>query len=77
MKKSSCSTACAALNWLVCLVLFLTTLAALAGVYKAHYFGIGRDAAFGTTSGSLSIIAFVLAVTLWSKWMCRCLCSCE
>ena len=73
--KNSCSTACTAINWLICLVLFLATLAALAGVYQVHFGGAG--AIFGSTSGSLSLIALGINLSLWAKWMCRCLCTCE
>lgn len=73
--KNSCSSACAALNWLICLLLFFSTLTAITGVYRVHFGGGGM--VFGSSNGSLSLIAFVISLALWSKWMCRCLCSCE
>ncbi|MDD4628589.1 MAG: hypothetical protein PHE68_04330 [Candidatus Peribacteraceae bacterium] len=73
--KNSCSSACAAMNWIVCLVLFLTTLASLAGVYQVLFGGGG--ATFGSSNGSLALIALAINLMLWSKTMCRCLCSCE
>lgn len=74
MKKDTCSSACIALNWLVCLLLFLTTVAAGAGVYNAHF--ANNVAMFGSSLGSLAIVAFVASLALWSKWMCKCLCGC-
>ncbi|MBI2117988.1 hypothetical protein HYT95_03755 [Candidatus Peregrinibacteria bacterium] len=60
-------------GWVVTLLLFLAAVAALAGVYKAHFLGGGM--VFGTTSGSLSILAFSVTATLWAKFMCHC-CGC-
>ncbi len=73
--KKSCSTACSAIDWLICLVLFLASLASLAGVYQVHFGGAG--AIFGSTGGSFSLIALGINLSLWGKWMCRCLCSSE
>ena len=73
--KNSCSTTCTAINWLICLILFLSTLASLAGVYQVHFGGAGST--FGSMNGSLSLIALGINLTLWAKWMCRCLCTCE
>lgn len=63
------------MNWIVCLLLFLTTITALAGVYRTH-FGI-NGMVFGSTNSSLAILAFVISLTVWSKHMCQCLCSRE
>ncbi|ALM14694.1 MAG TPA: hypothetical protein DEB30_00190 [Candidatus Peribacter riflensis] len=77
MKNScpSCSSSCAAVQWVICLLLFLASIASLVGVYRAHFATGGM--VFGSTNSSLSILAFVVALTLWSKCMCRCLCSKE
>lgn len=75
MKHSACSGACTAMNWIVCLLLFLATITALVGVYQSH-FGI-NGMVFGGSTGSLALIAFVASLTLWSKWMCKCLCMKE
>jgi len=75
MKKCSCSGACGAVTWIICLLLFLATVTSLVGVYNTH-FGI-NGMTFGSTSGSLSLLAFVASLTLWSKCMCRCMCSKE
>jgi len=72
-KKSSSCGPCSVVGWLVCLLLFLTSLAALMGVYKAHFLSSG--AVFGTTSGSLAILAFSVTVVFWMKCMVCC-CGC-
>ena len=47
----------------------------LMGVYRAH-FGL-NGMTFGSTNSSLAVLAFVVSLTMWSKWMCRCLCMKE
>jgi hypothetical protein len=73
--KNSCSSACEAMNWIACLVFFLATLASLMGVYQVLFGGGG--ATFGSSNGSLALIALAVNLALWSKWMCKCLCSRE
>lgn len=74
-KVSGC-TGCSVGNILSLVLLAVATVASAIGVYKAHVLSTG--ATFGTSNGSLSLIAFVLAVTLLHK-ACRkcCGCSCE
>jgi len=74
-KKSSGGTCgpCTVVQWVVMALLFLATLAALVGVYKAHFLSTG--ATFGTTSGSLALVAFTLSLTLWAKSASHC-CGC-
>ena len=56
---------------LVALVLFVTTIIAFVGMYKAHVLNAGLT--FGTTSGSLSIIAFLLSFLMCIKqFQCCC-----
>ena len=69
-KKSKGGDSYTSMYWIVTVLLFLATLAAAVGVYKSHFLSSG--ATFGTTSGSLSIIAFVISLTLWSKAFCCC-----
>jgi hypothetical protein len=57
-----------AVHWVVVLLYLLVTIAAGVGVYKSHLLSSG--ATFGTTSGSLSIIAFVLSLTVLLKAVC-------
>ena len=81
-QTSSCSTGCLVVKWVVCVLLFLTSIAALVGVYQTHVI-VGADPArvaiqFGSTSGSLAIIAFVVSVLAWCKKMVCCMSgSCE
>lgn len=81
-KQAGCPTGCIVSKWIVCVLLFLVTIAALVGVYQTHVI-VGSDPArfaiqFGSTSGSLSIIAFVIAVMAWGKKMACCMSgSCE
>ncbi|MDD5041771.1 MAG: hypothetical protein PHX87_05205 [Candidatus Peribacteraceae bacterium] len=75
MKNYSCSGACVALNWIICLLFFLVTVISLVGVYRTH-FGL-NGMMFGSSNGSFALLAFVAALTMWSKTMCRCLCSKE
>ena len=70
-KQPKCSVMCLFMKTLVGLLFTIAALASLAGVYETHVI-TGSPAArvilqFGTTSGSLAIIAFVLALTVWVK----------
>ncbi len=72
-KKGMACAACEALS-LVSLVLnAVVTLAALVGVFKAHVLSSGF--AFGTSTGSLSIVALVLCLFFLQKTVVTC-CSC-
>ncbi len=76
-KHAGCSTSCTVGKWIVCLLLLLVAVAALVGVYQTHVI-VGTDPArfaiqFGSTSGSLSILAFVVAVMAWGKKMSCCM----
>lgn len=51
---------------LMMLILTLAEIAALIAVYKAH-FGIG-GATFGSTTGSLSIMALAINTAVWTKY---------
>lgn len=81
-KSCACSKGCMISKWIVCLLLLATTIAALVGVYQTHVI-VGTDPArfaiqFGSTSGSLAIIAFVVSVMAWGKKMMCCMSkSCE
>jgi len=73
MKNCSCCGACTAINWTICLLLFLAAVTALVGVYQTH-FGI-NGMVFGNSNSSLVLLAFVVSLTMWAKWMCKCLCE--
>ncbi len=80
-KKTGCSTGCLITKWALCALLFLAAVAALIGVYETHVI-TGTDPVrfalqFGSTSGSLAIIAFAVASVSWMKQMLCCLSSCE
>lgn len=67
MLKDCCSyKPCALMAKFLMLVLTLTEIAALIAVYKAH-FGIG-GATFGSTTGSLSIVALAINTAVWTKY---------
>lgn len=72
---------CKSLKWTVTVLFFLVSVAALVGVYQTHVLlssdGARMSMQFGTTSGSLAIMAFVAAVTCWMKQMVSCMTSCE
>lgn len=64
--KSCCSSGpCAIVGKLCLLLLTLTEIATLVGVYTTH-FGTG-GASFGSTTASLSIIALAINTTVWMK----------
>lgn len=80
-KGSNCSTGCMVTKWILCVLLLLTAIAAIIGVYETHVV-IGTDPArfalqFGSTSGSLAIIAFAISATLWMKQLVCCMSKCE
>lgn len=81
-KQAGCSTGCMVCKWIVAVLLLLVAIAALVGVYQTHVV-TGSDASrtmiqFGSTSGSLAIIAFVVSVMAWCKKMAACMSgSCE
>jgi len=72
-KRSGCRTGCIIMKWLIALLLFIVTVAALLGVYATHVLNLpgGVGLQFGSTSGSLAILAFVASVTVWVKHMIR------
>ncbi len=85
LKKSapppSCSVTCFTAKWLLALLFFIVAIGAAIGVYQTHVVASAGGAEFafqfGSTSGSLAIIAFCAAAMCWSKQMCRCMKKCE
>lgn len=76
-KQAGCSTGCTLSKWITVVLLFLATLAALVGVYETHVI-TGSDASrtviqFGSTSGSLAIIAFVISVMALHRKVAACM----
>ncbi len=64
-----------ALHLVVAGLLLFATIAAFVGVYKAHVYDDGL--AFGTTAGSLSLLAFAVCLVLWMHQMKACATKCE
>ena len=50
------------------ILLTIALIAAILGVYKTHL--VQGGATFGTTTGSLSLIAFAIVSSVWGKLMC-------
>jgi uncharacterized membrane protein YkgB len=73
-KNGGYCTSCTILNLVVGVVAALVSLAALVGVWKSHVLSSGLT--FGTTSGSLSIMALALSLFLLKKAMAACFCQC-
>ena len=71
MSGSKCSAVCMTSKIILAVLLFLTTLASLLGVYQTHF--VGGSMQFGSTSGSLAIIAFVASALAWGKKMKCCM----
>lgn len=78
-KGTCCSPACALMKWVVCVLLFVATVAAAVGTYQTHVLMGGETLRFqfGSTSGSLAIIAFTIATMAWVKQMVCCMSECE
>ena len=75
LKKSTHKPSCLFMHLVVSALLLLVAIAAFIGVYKAHVLADGLT--FGTTSGSLAIIAFVVAFLAFMKSMKACMGKCE
>jgi hypothetical protein len=63
-----------AIKVLVGILLFLGLIATMVGLYTTHY--VRGDLVFGTTNGSLALMAFAVNVAVLSKFCCGCG-SCE
>jgi len=77
-KHAACSPACMGMKWVICVLLFLVSLAALVGVYETHFLSLApMRVQFGSTSGSLAVLAFSVAVTCFGKKIKSCMGSCD
>ena len=74
-KKSPHVGVCLALHVVLAVLLLVAAVAAAVGAYKAHMLSSGL--VFGTTSGSLSLLAFAVTSSLWMKQMKCCVTKCE
>ena len=76
-QANHCSTGCMVMKWVVGLLLFITTVAALVGVYETHVITSSEPTRimmqYGSTAGSLAIIAFTLSVMAFLKQMVCCM----
>ncbi len=75
-KQPTCSTGCMIGKWIVAILLLIVSLASLVGVYQTHVvMGAGSTMAlqFGSTSGSLSIIAFAISTSVLVKKLASCM----
>jgi hypothetical protein len=70
-KASVCSPACVIVKWVVALALFLVSIASLVGIYQTHV--VAGGAQFGSTSGSLAILAFTASAFAWTRQMALCM----
>lgn len=66
MQSSCSSTVCDLVGKFVVVILTLAEIAAIIAVYKSH-FGTG-GASFGSTTGSLSIMALAINTVAWAKF---------
>ena len=77
-KQPVCVLPCRIIKWTMCALLFIAALAALVGVFQTHVIDMSpMRIQCGTTSGSLSIVAFTLSVMAWGKKFAICMGKCE
>lgn len=74
-KKSGLCSFCEIWSVVLAALATLCTLVAIAGVYKAHVLSSGLT--FGTSTGSLSIIALAISLFLLKKACDYCMCECK
>jgi hypothetical protein len=73
--KSGLCSFCETLSVVMTALATICTLAALAGLYKAHVLSGGLT--FGTSTGSLSIVALVFSLYLLKKTCDSTMCDCK
>ena len=71
-KPGPMCTVCMVVQWVIAVVILLGAIASVIGVYKAHFLVGG--ATFGTTNGSLALIAMVVSLAMLMKVMMCCPC---
>lgn len=77
-KPQTCALPCRIIKWTVCVLLLVVAVAALVGVFQTHFIDTNpMRIQFGSTSGSLSILAFTVAIVAWGKKMACCMGKCE
>lgn len=71
-KSGPMCTVCMVITWIIAILVLLAAVASILGVYKAHVLAGG--ATFGTTNGSLSLIALAVNLAFLVKMMAYCPC---
>ncbi len=64
-QHTDCTIFCNVQHWFVAIFLFVAVAASSVGVYKTHV-GPGGAIDFGSTAGSLALLAFTAALVAWS-----------
>ncbi len=75
-QTNHCSTGCFIGKWVSAVLLLIVALAALMGVYETHIITsetAGMGLQFGSTGGSLAILAFTVAVVSFGRQMVCCM----
>jgi hypothetical protein len=75
-KKSTHATPCLVVHVVVAVLFLVAAIAALLGVYHSHVLKAGV-LVFGTSSGSLALIAFAVTLAFFMKALKHCCGSCE
>jgi hypothetical protein len=74
-KKSGICVFCEWLTIILTALSTITSIAAIAGLYKSHVMSDGL--VFGTSTGSLSIIALIISLVFLKKTCEACMCECK
>ncbi|MDD5056016.1 MAG: hypothetical protein PHZ00_07180 [Candidatus Peribacteraceae bacterium] len=78
---ASCSVGCVITKWIVAVLLFVAVVMAAIGIVQTHVVvdanGSFQAVQFGSSAGSLAIIAFSVALLGWVKQMTGCLGKCD
>ncbi len=78
---SSCSIGCVVCKWIIAILLFIIVVMAATGVVQTHVVvdmnGGLQALQFGSSPGSLAIIAFTVALLGWVKQMTGCMGKCD
>ena len=76
-KKNPHDACCMACHVIVAFLLFLASIASLVGVVMAHYSMRSGILAFGSMTGSLSLIALAVCLAIWMHAMKKCMVGCD
>jgi hypothetical protein len=74
-KKGGLCNVCSTTSLVTMVLAVVVTLAAIVGLYKAHVLSSGFT--FGTSTGSLSIVALAISLMLLGKASEKCPCQCD